>query len=252
MKQRHNELIELLKEKGELNVAAMVKELNASEATIRRDLIILESMDFLTRTPGGAKLNPEPSLVIKTFEQKQKLMWKEKKRIALEAVKMVKPGMSIAIDSGTTAWGFASLLKDKGPLTVITSALAVVEELGSAENITIILTGGKFRLHNLDFISLDTSSGFHNLHADIAFLGTDSIIPNRGSFSQDNEGALIGNALARCAEKVVILGDSSKISHRGCYQVLASNQINYLITDSGISNDLKKQLVSEPYKLIIV
>ncbi|GAL28356.1 hypothetical protein JCM19239_2186 [Vibrio variabilis] len=43
--------------------------------------------------------------------------------------------------------------------------------------------------------------------------------------------------MAKCAKTVVILADSSKLSRSGFNQVLLPEQLDMLITDTGISND---------------
>ena len=111
MNQRQIDLVKLLEQDGELNIEALTKGLNASEATIRRDLITLEESGHIVRTIGGARIIYAHSLVVSTFEQKREVMRKEKEKIAIRAADLVKPGMVVAIDSGTTAWRLAAAFK---------------------------------------------------------------------------------------------------------------------------------------------
>lgn len=242
MNQRQLNLIKLLEQEGELNVEALTKKLNASEATIRRDLITLEKSGHIVRTFGGAKVISAPSLVVSTFEQKREIMRKEKEQIAVRAAKLVKSSMVVAIDSGTTAWRLAAALKDKAPLKIITGALAVFEELGAVEDISIFCVGGKFRLQNLDFVGASTIESFSKLHADIAFLGADSMIPGRGAYSLDEQSSDIARSIASIADIKVLLIDHAKIGSHGCFQLLEANEIDYLVTDSGIEPEIKEEL----------
>ncbi len=251
MNQRQIDLIKLLEQEGELHIEAMTKGLDASEATIRRDLIALEESGHIVRTFGGARVISAPSLVASTFEQKREIMRKEKEQIARRAADLVKPGMVVAIDSGTTAWRLAAALQDKAPLNIITSALAVFEELGAVENISIFCTGGKFRLQNLDFVGAPTIESFGRLHADIAFLGADSMLPGRGAYSLDEQSADVARAIASVADVKVLLADHAKIGSHGCFQVLGADEIDYFITDGGIDAAVKEELEQSHYKLII-
>lgn len=251
MKQRHEQLIELLNEKGELDIDSLVNLLQASPATIRRDLTELQQKGLITRTLGGAHLNNSHSLVVDTFEGKRSHMREEKEHVAKRAADFVKPNMVVAIDSGTTTWRLASFLKDKKPLTVFTTALAVIEELGAVKDISILCPGGNFRLKNLDFIGANAITAFKNLHADIAFIGIDSIIPGKGIYALDAESAFIGTAVANCAEKVVVIADHSKFNNRGCYQILPENKIDYVVTDRGLPQDIIKKSTEFPFKLIL-
>jgi DeoR/GlpR family transcriptional regulator of sugar metabolism len=161
------------------------------------------------------------------FQHSQKLA------IASCAAKMVKPGMTIVIDSGTTCWHFASQLKlrKKAPLRIITSALAVIETLGSIKDIEINLVGGRFRIGNLDFCGPLSSATFANFHADIAFLSCDSLLPQTGAFTQDIDSAAISHGIANCAEKRILLCDHTKLGKSCCHRILAPREIDYVITD---------------------
>ncbi len=251
MNQRQIDLVKLLEQEGELNIEALTKGLNASEATIRRDLITLEESGHIVRTIGGARIIYTHSLVVSTFEQKREVMRKEKEKIAIRAADLVKPGMVVAIDSGTTAWRLAAALKGKAPLNIITSALAVLEELGAVEGVSIFCTGGKFRLQNLDFVGAPTIEAFSKLHADIAFFGADCMIPGRGAYSLDEQSSDVARAIASVADVKVLLADHSKIGSHGCFQVLGIDEMDYFVTDSGVDAGFKEELEQNLKGLII-
>ena len=178
-------------------------------------------------------------------------MRKEKEQIARKAANLIKPGMVVAIDSGTTAWRLAAALKDKAPLKIITSALAVFEELGAVEGISIFCTGGKFRAQNLDFVGASTIESFKKLHADIAFFGADSMIPGRGAYSLDEQSADVASAIASVADVKVLLADHSKINSHGCFQMLSADEIDHFITDNVIDAGIKEELEQSHCGLII-
>ena len=251
MRKRHEDIIKLLNEKGELDVDTLVKLLDASPATTRRDFTVLQEKGLIARTFGGARLNSSQSLVAQTFEEKRERFREEKEHIAAKAAELVKPGMTIAIDSGTTTWRLAAFLKNKAPLTILTSALAVIEELGAVKDISILCAGGNFRLKNLDFVGGRAISAFEDLHADLAFISTDSIIPGKGIYAFEAESAYLGAAVANCAEKVIVIADHSKFNARGSYQIISESKISSIITDNSVSRDIIKSSASAPYKLII-
>ncbi len=250
MNERHKKMLAMLEERGEMDVAALSEALEASEATIRRDLSVLESDGKLQRTFGGAKIRPASSLLELTFQHKREQMRSEKERIARTAAGLVKPGMTIGIDSGTTAWRFAAALRGKSPLTVISSALAAVEELGAVKGVSIFCTGGNFRLENLDFTGPTTLAAIEKLHLDLAFISADGFIPGKGAFTTSEDSAAIGRKLVECSDKSIVAFDHSKLNGRAPYRVAEVENIDYLITDSGISEKIKKLLESGPYKLI--
>ena len=249
--QRQKKMLDLFEERGDVGRATLVKELNVSEATIRRDLHALEETGLLIRTLGGGKLLRNSSLVVQTFEKKRAEMREQKERIAQKAASLVKTGMVVGLDSGTTIWRIAAALKETIPLQILTSSLTPIEELGAVETISIYLAGGVFRPENLDFIGSHVVGAFSKLHADIAFIGADSFIPGKGVYCFDESSATVTNALACCADVKVLVVDHLKFDVKGCWQVLPSSQIDYIVTDSGINKSMLKRLKQESYQLLI-
>ncbi|MBI2438475.1 MAG: DeoR/GlpR transcriptional regulator [Lentisphaerae bacterium] len=248
---RHDQILDLLNEKRALDIGMIAKIFNISLATARRDFSILEQEGKLLRTFGGVKARTETSLVVRTFGEKQAAMNAAKISIAKAAAALVKPGMKVMLDSGTTAWTVSRQLKNIVPLTVITASLAVIEEIGAVEGITLFCAGGKFRPANLDFYGPQVESAFAQFAADIAFLGIDQLIPGRGGYATDQESAAVIRAMGQQAAKRVVLADHSKIDSAGLILALGSKDIDVVITDAGISAAQRRQLVKGPYKLIV-
>jgi len=251
VRQRQERLLALLDERGELDVPSLVRELNASEATLRRDLAALEEAGQLVRTFGGARSLGASSLVGRTFGEKRRRMRKEKEAIGRSAACMVEPGMVVALDSGTTVWRIAACLRDIPDLKIITTAMAAVEELGPSGKHSVLLAGGTFRLKNLDFAGPSTIAQLGTVRADIAFVGADSFVPGRGAFSVDETSAALAAALARCADHRVLVMDHSKFGASGSHLILAPAEIDCLITDSGLAAPLRSRIEEDPYKVIL-
>jgi DeoR/GlpR family transcriptional regulator of sugar metabolism len=252
LKDRHRKIISLLETHKEMDMAGLLGQLAASEATIRRDLGMLEENGYLTRTVGGARLRDTPSLVARTFDERGRKCGPEKEAIARAAAELVRPGMVVAIDSGTTSWRVAALLKKKGPLTVITSALGVIEELGSAADIALFCMGGQFRLENLDFIGDSVTAQLARVHADIAILGADALIPGKGLFCADYFTSLVSQAFSSCCARCVVVADHSKFHAQGTFLGVAEEKIHQIITDAGIEEGARRLLEKGPCVLTIV
>ncbi|HQL86888.1 MAG TPA: DeoR/GlpR family DNA-binding transcription regulator [Lentisphaeria bacterium] len=245
---RQTKILNYLQDVPEVSVAELVRLTGASVATIRRDLLDMEKNGLLVRTFGGARCAVQQSLVMRTFEHRSMLQHDEKLAIAAAAADLIKPGMTIVIDSGTTCWHFSAQLKLKEitPLRIITSALAVIETLGGTEGVEIHLVGGLFRISNLDFCGALSASMFSNFRADAAILGCDSFLPRDGAFSQDMDSAAISQAMVQCADKRILLCDHSKFNQKGCYRILPLQEIHYVVT-----NQPDKAFKNAPYEVII-
>ena len=249
---RQGRLLAMLRERGEAGVAALCATLAVSEATVRRDLAALESAGRVVRTFGGARLAAEGSLLERTFGRKRQQMRREKEAIAREAARLVSPGMTLALDSGTTVWRVAAALKDKAPLTILTTALAAVEELGAVAGMSIFCTGGRFRPDNLDFVGPAAVAAFARLRADIAFVGGDGLRVGKGLYSADQESAAVLSAIGDCAARRVAVLDNTKIGAHGMFLGLPQDRIDYLVTDSGLDNETWSKLEAQGVKVTLV
>ena len=243
---RKQMILECLQKEQELKVSDLVTLTGVAIATVRRDLLRLEQEKLIVRTFGGIRAVDKKSLVARTFEQRESLQCDEKKRIANAAAELVTPGMTIAVDSGTTCMNFASALKNKGPLRIVTSALAVIETLGGNPDIEIILVGGRFRVSNLDFygtVSIDT---FRQFYCDMAFMSCDAFQPGHGAFSLDQESAAISQAMGSCATERVLLCNSGKIGTPGAFLAFAPEEIDKIVTGKR-----SEELTAAGYKVIV-
>ena len=229
-----------------MKVTDLVTLTGVAIATVRRDLQRMEENNLIVRTFGGVRAVEAKSLVARTFEQRESLQSAEKQRIATAAAELVKPGMTLAIDSGTTCMNFAAVLKNKGPLRIITSALAVIETLGGCPDIEINLVGGRFRVSNLDFYGAVSINTFKQFYCDIAFMGCDGLLPAHGAFSYDQESAAISRAIRQSSDRLVLLCDSRKIGEKGAFLTFSPEEINQIVTD-------KKQpdLIQSGYDVLV-
>jgi DeoR/GlpR family transcriptional regulator of sugar metabolism len=252
MNARQEALLAILAERGAADVATLADVLRASEATIRRDLCLLERDGLLIRTYGGARLMPQASLVMRTFAEKRDRLFEEKVAVAGAAAQFVKPGAVVALDSGTTAWQVAVALTGVKPLTVLACSLPVIEQLGEAEGVTIHCAGGQFRLANLDFVGPATVQAFADLRADVAFISGDSMLPARGLFAADEPSAAVSAAIARSADRCIVVLDHSKLGADGHHRIIPCEAIDTLIVDSGLSDEARAQLGAQAFQLIVV
>ena len=116
---RQEEICKTLKSNDEVSIPQMAQEFGVSEMTIHRDLKRLENNGHLKRTRGGAQPSEKMEFEF-DFANRRAINHKAKQAIAQEALKFIKPGQKIVLDTGTTTLELAYLLKDHKDLTVIT------------------------------------------------------------------------------------------------------------------------------------
>jgi len=148
-------------------------------------------------------------------------------------------------------WRVASALKERGPLNIVTSALAPVEELGPVQGMKVHLTGGTFRLENLDFVGSRAIQAFADFHVNLALLSADAFVPGLGAFTTDEASAAIAAAMADVAERVIVAVDSSKFSRNAPFRVLCQNRISIVLTDAGVSPATLNRMAEDSYQVVV-
>ncbi len=252
MNKRRARIYELVKQEREISVQKLVTIIGASEATIRRDLILLENEMKIFRTFGGARIIDDFTKAAHSFKERAENNYFEKQRIAEKAAEYVKPEMVISVDNGTTTWMITKYLRNVAPLTIITNSLPIVQSLYDIPDITLICTGGRFRDRNIDFIGNTAVNTFQKWHTDIAFISGDSMEPSVGVYKREEESAAIVEAMTFSTNKSIVLLDSTKyLSRKASFLALHENKIDILITNKD-SNCDKDYFSDSSYSIVKV
>lgn len=248
--ERHSLILELLREFGKVDVADLSSRLKVSAVTIRKDLDLLEEKKLLYRTHGGAIL-ADPYIATKKVSEKEKLRPEVKRRIGLKAVELLSPQDALIIASGTTVQAFARCIENM-KLTVITSAMNVAMELLDKPDIEIIQLGGIIRHSSASAVSEYAIRMLDNFSCSKLFLGVDGIDPEYGLSTTHIQEACLNQAMIAAATKTIVLADSSKFGRRGFSKICNMSDIDWVITDSGISPKMLEAIEERGVKVTIV
>lgn len=239
--ERHEIILNELKENGKVNVQHLSNDLEVSEVTIRKDLRILEEKGLLFRTHGGAtQTNPYTS--DRPVSEKAKIRAGEKNVIAKEAVKLIGNNDSIILASGTTILAVARQIKSDHRLNVITSALNVSLELSHHENVEILQLGGQLRPSSTSVVGPYAEQFLSGITCGILFLGADGIDLDHGLTTSNLMEASLNQKFIEVAQYTVLVADHTKFGKRGFSRICGLDQIQHIITDDGISSDTVNKL----------
>ena len=239
---RQQQIIEAVKFYRQVSVAELSNRFNVSEVTIRRDLQELADEGILERTHGGAlatsRSAPEMP-VIHRMSQKGQV----KESIGRAAERLIEDGESIFIGSGTTTAYLARHLIDRKGLTVVTNAVTIATELASAEDITIVITGGVMRTSELSLVGHITEQALKEVRVDKIFIGIPAISIEKGLTNDFLPEVMTDRTIIEMAPELVLLADHSKFGKVGSAYVAPINSITTLVTDlqtdPAILQDLK-------------
>lgn len=205
--ERHQLILSELKQKGTVRVGDLVEKFNISESTIRRDLVQLETLNYLKRVHGGAVL-VQNKFVEKSFNDKSHQFVAEKDQIAKFAAALVEDGDSIYLDSGTSTYEMIKYLKDK-EIVVVTNGLSHVESL--IENgISCFVLGGKVKRKTKAVVGYEAITALGRYRFDKCFMGSNGVHSLHGFTTPDPEEAMIKENAIKASNNVFVLADESK------------------------------------------
>jgi DeoR family ulaG and ulaABCDEF operon transcriptional repressor len=244
-RQRKETILRLVDLHRFTSVHEVVEATGASESTIRRDFIDLEIEKKLQRVRGGVQrhddssseetISNQPSFDLRTTINQEK-----KRRIAKEAVSLLKDGETIFIDGGSTTFQMVEFLSSFS-LTVVTNSFAVANHLIRHTNCTVILPEGIVDPESQLIMSNLTPDPFQNYAAAKAFMGiqgiTDTSLTNSAPLIIQAERAMIAHS-----QELIILADDSKFGHVGSLTLCPVEKASRIITTADANSEITDQL----------
>lgn len=250
--QRHKYILEQLKKEDYVKVQELSQALNVSEVTIRKDLKYLEEKKMLSRNHGSAS-NVLVIIPDRHIDVKEKIQVEEKCKIAAAARELVEVNDKIIIASGTTTLAFANCINDlNSPVSVITPSVKVSLALCRNPNIEIIQLGGSIRKNAASVIGNEAENMLKGISCNKLFFGIDGIELGYGLTTSSMSEAYIHQQMIDCAQKVIVLVDSSKFGKRGFCKICNISKIHQVITDSNVPSHAVNALIENGIEVTIV
>ncbi|MFA5298767.1 MAG: DeoR/GlpR family DNA-binding transcription regulator [Lutibacter sp.] len=239
--ERHKLILKKLEENGFVDVADLSQEFDVSLVTIRKDLKVLEEKELLFRSHGRA-IPADPYIKEHKVSEKEKIQTKEKVRIGIAAGLCLKPFDSIIIASGTSVMEFARHLKPVEGLTVLTASLNIALILSEKPNIDVIQLGGMVRRSSSSVMGPIGEKMLAEFTFTKLFLGVDGIDLDYGLTTTNSMEASLNKEMIKSAQKIIVLADSFKFGRRGFGRICGLEDVDQIITDSGIDEKTKNRL----------
>ena len=248
---RQKQILEYVNQNGSAQIRELSLLCEMSQATVRRDLDDLADQGLLERVHGGAA-RISSTTYERYHSEKMKSMLEEKKRIGAYAASLVKNGESVFLDSGTTTYFIAANLVEHTDLTVITNNLEIACSLQFHSSTSLIVTGGLRRDKFSVLIGALAEQAIRGFHVDTAFLGCDSIDVEEGVFNTNTLEVGVKQQIVRCGRRLVLATDHTKFHTRALAKVCDLSDVNLIVTDSGLEEDLARQVRETGTDLVCV
>jgi len=228
--ERMNEILSLVNERGSVTVPQLMELLDASESTIRRDLVKLDSMRRLVKVHGGATALPHEYVSSDlAYASRYGLCVEEKREIARLAATKVAPGDFVFIDAGTTTEFLADYLTEYSAVYV-TNSLPLAGKL-LTRGLRCLLPGGEVKATTMALVGEETTGALMRYHFTVGFFGTNGMDIEDGFTTPEFSEATVKQVALQHSQRRYMLADSSKFSKTSLVTFAAFDAAT-VITDS--------------------
>lgn len=237
----------------QLNRSAKNEELAAalgvSLATVRRDLEILAGRGLVSRTHGGAvppatdpvTAAPGPAFEL-LYSEKRLVCLEEKRRIGAAAAGLVADGETLILDSGSTTLEIARNLTLHKDLTIITNDLLIATSIEYDPSTTLVVSGGTRRA-GVSFLLGPVEEEFlRKVKVSKTFLSADAVDLNHGITNATFPSASSKQLMIKAAREVILVVDHSKFGQVALAWVGGLDEVQRVVTDTGVEAEVLKDL----------
>jgi DeoR family fructose operon transcriptional repressor len=245
---RRQRLAALVEARRAVRLEELSTALGVSQATVRRDLNELAAAGRVRRVHGGA-VAVDQRLDEPHFDVKAAASAEEKARIAARAVELLTPADVVYLDSGSTVLAAARLLHGWSRLTVVTNSLPVANEL-VGRGPRVIVIGGELRATSRAIVGPLTRLLLEALHVDRALMGTFALSVEEGLSTTDPAEAYTKQLVCARAREVILLADSTKVGTRSFVDAGRLEDVDILVTDSGIDDRTARAIARRGVRVI--
>jgi DeoR family ulaG and ulaABCDEF operon transcriptional repressor len=260
--EREKLILEFLGQRGFISFQDLEKRMDASPATIRRDLERLVEAGLITRVRGGARLSergskkvPSPGAVNTghllgvPFHENIHRRRSQKEAIGRAAAKLCTAGEGIMVDGGSTTLQMCSHLARLN-LQVLTNSLHIVSALLNQPGTRLLVPAGQVFPEQNIILSAAGDDGMPRFHAPKLFMGAASLGP-AGLMQADIILVTAERRLIERADEIIVLVDSSKFDGPSGHVVCRLEDIDTVVTDREISARHRKMLENAGIRVVI-
>ena len=243
-------IIDFVNFKTTVSVRELAEKFQLSERTIRRVLSRLEEQRNLVRYFGGVRSISNPRF-LSSIAERLKVEEEAKDKIARRASLLIKPQSTIILFGGTTIFKLCKYIK-KMDLTLVTNSIIVFSELKQYSNIKLVLLGGVYTEGEGELFGEVTLDAIKKIRTDYMFLGTDGYRQGKGFFTNGLYSRDVYRWGLANTGNAIVLADSTKFSLPGEHLTASPREINYLISDSRLSEEISREMAENKVKVFLV
>lgn len=226
-RERHSFIIKQINLHNKVLSTDLSIQLQVSEDTVRRDLSELADAKKVIKVHGGALS------VSYHFPNQQNFVYAQeaKTAIAKKAVSLLRNGMIVLTEAGTTVMEMVKIIPKGLEATFFTVSPLIALELAEHPSLTVILIGGQMDMSSQICIGEKPVRELMSIRTDICFLGANAIDAKIGLTETEWNVVQVKKCMIEASSKLVVLTISEKLNSSHKMHLCKPNSIDYLVTE---------------------
>ncbi|MCI9671877.1 MAG: DeoR/GlpR transcriptional regulator [Lawsonibacter sp.] len=237
-KARESQILELLSQCGRMEVSVLAQRLGVSQVTVRKDLDALEERGILRREHGFAVSGSGDDV-----NNRLAIHYEEKHRIARRAARLVSPGETVMIESGSCCALLAEeIARSKPGATIITNSAFIASYIRRVDGARVVLLGGDFQNDAQVMVGPILKVCAQQFYVERLFVGADGWSPALGFTGNNHLRVQAVRDMAEHAGQVIVVTESEKFSQRGVVPLNLPAGASAVVTDCGLTGEQARRL----------
>ncbi len=234
---------------GTCTVAELMRQLEVSNETIRRDLKAMADKGLVERVHGGVVL---PNLLREAdFQKRLNRNAKEKRAIARLAAAQIRDGDSVMMDTGSTTAYVAHELASRRDLLLVTNSTEIARSIAKGTRNRALLTGGELRSDDGALFGAQAIRYVEQFRVLFAILSIGAVHLDDGLMDFHLEEAEFSRAVIGRAKRTILVADHSKFGRQAPVKVCDLDAIDTLITDRPPPPDFAERLTDCDVEVLV-
>lgn len=226
--ERQTAILNLLEADRRLTVETLAERFATSDDSIRRDLRRLAAAGLIRRVHGAVLPIERP----RSFGDRIDQAAAAKADLAGVVVPLLRDGMTVILDSGTTILAVAAAIPAGRRLTVATGSLPAALALADNPAVEVICPGGRLLGAARTIAGAGAVTFFGQIRADLCLIGPCSFDPTAGLSTDHFEEAEVKRAMVAAAGQVVAVTTTDKLGTASAHLVAPVTAVDVLVTET--------------------
>jgi DeoR/GlpR family transcriptional regulator of sugar metabolism len=253
---RKKYILDNLWERKVIPISELTAQAQVSGETVRKDLIAMEAEGLVRRYHGSVALVvPDQHFTgEKSIEERRASYTGIKMKLAEEAYRHLPKERHaiIGLDVGNTVWHLAKLLVERERCTIVTNSQEIVELCVHHSKSEVYCTGGLLRDYDKGFFGPWTVRSIATASMSAVVLSSAGVKNRNGLGGVSFEDAEAKRAYVKNSAMVIAMLDSSKFNQCAFVDAVSWEEVDLLVTDTGIPEEDRLLLEKTVKKVVMV